>query len=151
MANPDVPTGGNPKPDAYAGETFAGDRVLHGYAPANDQDDDDPRPSVGQTVSAVVEEGTRSIRAELSLLRAVIAFITDSTVHAAVWLSAAAMLSFVGIFAIAVIAILALNIVMPLLGAVGIVAGVLIVSAVVCVLIGRSKIRAVKSALTELG
>lgn len=124
-----------------------GDRVHHGYAPPIDAEDDDPRPSVTQTIEALVEEGKRSAKAELSLLRATVNFVTDSTVHAVVWLTAAAMLSMMGVFAIAVIAVLALNRIMALLPAVSIVAVALVVLAGVCVMIGRSKISAIKQAL----
>jgi len=129
----------------------SGDRVHHGYAPPVDDHAVDPRPSVGETLSALVEEGKRSAKAELSLLRAVAGFVTDSTIHAVVWLTAASMLGMMGVIALAVIAILLLNKIMSLLAAVGIVAGVLMALAAVCVIVGRSKISAIKAALEELG
>ncbi len=124
-----------------------GDRVHHGYAPPIDDEGEDPRPSVTQTIEALVEEGKRSAKAELSLLRATVNFVTDSTVQAVVWLTAAAMLGMIGVIAIAVIAVLALNRVMALLPAVSIVAVALVILAGICVMIGRSKISAIKQAL----
>lgn len=121
--------------------------VRHGYAPRIDDAKGDLRPSVAQTLEALVEEGKRSAKAELSLLRATVNFVTDSTVHAVVWLTAAAMLSMMGVTAIAVVAVLSLNKVMALLPSVAIVAGGLVFLAIVCVLIGRAKISAIKQAL----
>jgi hypothetical protein len=130
---------------ARADRSASGDHVHHGYAPPIDADDS--RPSVKQTIDALVEEGKRSAKAELSLLRATVNFVTDSTVHAVVWLTAAAMLGMMGVTAIAVVAVLALNRIMALLPAVSIVAFALVVLAIVCVVIGRSKISAIKLAL----
>lgn len=127
--------------------SITGERVHHGYAPSADDENGDPRPSVGETIAALVDEGKRSAKAELSLLRATVSFVTDSTVHAVVWLTAAAMLSMMGVTAIAVVAVLALNRIMALLPAVAIVAGALVVLATICVLIGRSKISGIKQAL----
>lgn len=124
-----------------------GERVRHGYAPPFDDERMNPRPSIGDTIEALVTEGKKSAKAELSLLRATVNFVTDLTVHAVVWLTAAAMLSMMGVTAMAVVAVLALNRIMALLPAVAVVAGALVILATVCILVGRSKISAIKQAL----
>ncbi len=124
----------------------------HGFAPDSEAaDSEDTRASVADTVSALIDEGKAAARAELSLVQAVIQFVTGYAVQATVWLTAAAMLGLIGIVAIAVVGVLALNKVIGLLPSVGIVAGTLILAAAVCVMIGRSKIHAIRRALAEIG